>query len=683
MKAKNPGIVLWVCLSIALLGAAATAAAAEPLTVASPDGNLTLAFELKANPQPYLPGERAYYRVAWKGAPILNDSPLGLDFIGARPMDRDFEIVATGRKSNDTTWENPFGSKRIVPDKYNELIVSLREKQAPGRRVDIVFRAYDEGVALRYIVPKQGALEKFALASEDTGFYFAREAYGFALNMGRFNTHNEGEYVRTPLDQIKSSAIINLPLLVDMPGGPWAALIEADLDDYAGMYVGGVTGIPGALTTKLSMPPRKEYLARNMTTAERAANEQPVVGATPLKTPWRALMVAPTPGRLIETNYFILNLNPPCAIPDPSWIKPGKSAWDWWSGSYAKNVPFEPGMNTATMKHYVDFAGAHGIEYMLIDAGWYPGTADTATDRITEYIPEVNIPEIIAHAKSKGVRILLWVEFRPLDKQLDAALAQYEKWGVAGIKVDYMNRDDQDMVNMTNKWIRKCAEHHLTIDLHGAYKPTGIERTYPNVQTREAVMGMEYNKWSERVTPEFQVMIPFTRMLVGPMDFTPGSFHNAAKGKFEIKDPEPLSQGTRANQLAMYVVYDSPLVMLADYPGAYENQPGLEFIEKVPTVWDETRVLAGEPGQYITTLRKKGNAWYLGSMTNWDARDFEIPLSFLGKGRYEARIFADGPNAATDGTSLSVVVKKVKAGDKLPVHLAPGGGLAVILTPVK
>ena len=393
-------------------------------------------------------------------------------------------------------------------------------------------------------------------------------------------------------------------------------------------------------------------------------------------------MVAPTPGRLIETNYLLLNLNPPCAIADTSWIKPGKAAWDWWSGSFARNVPFTPGMNTATMKHYVDFAAAHRFEYMLIDAGWYPSTGEPATDKIREYIPEVNIPEIVAHATVEGGpdhslgRVpALWTGSSTRRWRL------YEKWGIAGIKVDYMNRDDQDMVNLCEKWVRKAAEHHLTVDLHGAFKGTGLERTYPNLQTREAVMGMEYNKWSERVTPEYDVTIPFTRMLAGPMDFTPGAFRNAARGKFKPLDIEPMSQGTRAHQLAMFVVYESPLVMLADHPEAYENQPGIEFLEKVPTVWDDTKVVHGVPGGLVTIARRKGDSWYLGSMTSWDARDLVIPLDFLGKGRFEARVFADGANAAADGTSIEVTTRQVEAGDKLPVHLAPGGGLAVIFTP--
>jgi alpha-glucosidase len=332
------------------------------------------------------------------------------------------------------------------------------------------------------------------------------------------------------------------------------------------------------------------------------------------------------------------------------------------------------------LKHYIDFAAAHHLEYMLIDGGWY---SNEGGGNIMQSIPEINIPEIMAHAKQKGVAVLLWVDYRPLIRQIDAAFALYAKWGVAGIKVDSMNRDDQEMVNYCTQWVRKAAENHLIIDLHGAYKPTGLGRTYPNLLGDEAVIGMEYNKWSERVTPEYDVTIPFTRMLAGPMDFTPGAFNNAARGQFRARGRAPMSQGTRAHQLATYVVYDCPLGMLADYPGAYENQPGIEFIEKVPTVWDETRVLYGEVGKYIAMARQKGSAWYLGAMTNWDARDLEVPLSFLGSGEYDAQVFADGADADKVGTSLSVTTKRVKAGDKLPIHLAPGGGVAVIFMPGK
>jgi alpha-glucosidase len=643
--------------------------AAEALKVSSPDGNLEISFALKSNLQPYLPGDRAYYRISYRGVPILTDSPLGLDFEGAAPLDHDFEIVGTDLHSADNTWTNPFGALRNVPDHYNQLTVSLREKQSPGRRVDLIFRAYNEGAAFRYFLPQQAALERFTLMAENTGFYFARDASAFALNLGRFNTNNEGEYRRTSLSQIKPASIINLPLLVEIPGGPWVGLLEADLTDYAGMYVGGAPGFENALVSKLSPGPTRM--------------DQVVVGSTPKASPWRVLLINDRPGGLIESSYLIMDLNAPSAIADTTWIEPGKAAWDWWSGSFARNVSFKPGMNTATMEHYIDFAAAHHLQYMLVDAGWYPAKDYTHPESILTYVPEVNVPEIIAHARRKGVKVLLWVYWGALDKQMDEALDLYAKWGAAGIKVDFMDRDDQQMVDFYERVVRKAAEHHLVVDFHGAYKPTGLRRTYPNLLTREGVMGMEYSKWSDRVTPEHDVTLPFTRMLAGPMDYTPGCFNNATREQFKPRMIEPMCQGTRAHQLAMYVVYLSPLVMLSDYPESYDNKPGMEFLERVPTVWDETRVLNGAPAQFVTIARRKGDNWYLGAMTNWDARDLEIPLSFLGVYEYEAQIFADGANADKDATSLAISSKRVKAGDKLTLHLAPGGGAAVIFAPAK
>jgi alpha-glucosidase len=395
-------------------------------------------------------------------------------------------------------------------------------------------------------------------------------------------------------------------------------------------------------------------------------------------------LVNKRPGGLVESNYLILNLSAPCALADTSWIKPGKAAWDWWSGSFARDVDFQPGMNTATMKHYVDFAAQHHLEYMLVDAGWSPGQDEYShLANITQYKPEVDIPGIVAYAQRQGVRVMIWAHWASVKKYLDQAFPLYEKWGVAGVKIDFMNRDDQEMVNFYEETLRKAAEHHLVVDYHGAYKPTGLRRTYPNLLTREGVMGMEYSKVSDRVTPEHDVTIPFTRMLAGPMDYTPGCFHNATKEQFKPRFIEPRCQGTRAHQLAMYVVFESPLAMLADYPESYDAKAGVEFLEKVPTVWDDTRVLNGEPAKYVTIARQRGGAWYLGSMTNWDARDLTIPLDFLGPGEYAARVFADAADADKVATSLSVSAQRVKAGDKLDVHLAPGGGLAAVFAPVE
>ena len=671
-----------VAVACFLLAPPAFAQGTGKLDVKSPDGNLQISLDLKSRPAPYLPGERAYYSVTFKGDPLLADSPLGIEFEGAPPLDHDFEVVGQSRRTVDESWKNKFGARRHVRDHYQELEVSLREKQPPGRRLDLIFRAYDEGVAFRYSLPQQPGLDRFVISAERTGFYFAREAYGWALDLGSYTTPYEHEYLRESFVDIRPDSIVGLPLLVETPGGPWSALLESDLTDYAGMYVGGATGagnkvIDNAIVSKLSPLPGHPGEA--------------VIGQVPKMTPWRVLLVGLTPGSLIENSDLVLNLSQPNSLKDTSWIEPGKAAWDWWSGSYAANVQFKPGMNTATMEHYVDFAAEHHFEYMLIDAGWAPHGEGYEQEDITRYVPEVDVPAIVAHAHQKHVKVMLWCHWTNVKKQADVAFPLFEKWGVSGVKVDFMNRDDQEMVNFYQETVAKAAEHHLTVDFHGAYKPTGLRRTYPNLLTREGVMGLEYSKVSYRETPMHTTTIPFTRMLAGPMDYTPGCFSNATREQFRPREVQPMCQGTRASQLAMYVVYLSPLVMISDYPENYDHKPGMEFLDKVPTVWDETIVPNGEPARFVTIARRNGANWYLGAMTNWESRDLDIPLTFLrddqnptsGKQRYEAQIFADGPDAEKDATSLSITKKSVTAGDTLKLHLAPGGGAAVIFTPVK
>ena len=650
--------------------------AAEPLSVESPDGKLSITFELKTQSQPYLPGERAYYRVSYQGAPLLSDSPLGLDFYEAPVLNHDFQVVSTDRRSHNETWETVVGAQKKIPDNYNELTIALRERVSPGRRVDLIFRAYNEGVAFRYFLPQQAGMEKFALAAENTGFYFARDASAYALNMGRMNTNNEGEYLRVRLNEIKPSSIINLPLLFEIPGGPWVALLEADLTDYAGMYVSGVPGFDNALVSALSRPPRRVDSGWNLTWREYMWKDHPVTGTTPKATPWRVLMVAPSPGRLIETNYLNMNLSPPCALTDTSWIKPGKTSLFWWVGQYPYPVKFQAGENMETLRHFIDFSSKYRFEYALIDDGW------STHEDVTRALPGISIPDLVEYGRKKGVKILLWAPWKPVDKQMDEAFALYEKWGVSGVKVDFMDRDDQWMVNFYDRVVKKAAQHHLLVDFHGAFKPTGLRRRYPNLITREAVMGIEYSLWSNWATPQHDVTIPFTRMIAGPMDYAPGAFRNATRSAFKPGRIESVSQGTRAHQLALYVVFESPLQMVWGYPEAYENQPGMEFLEKVPTTWDETRVLKGEIGQYIALARRYGSAWYVGALTDWNERDMTIPLDFLGAGDYDAQLFADGPGANSDATDLKITTTRVSAGEDLKIHLASGGGLAAILAPV-
>jgi alpha-glucosidase len=655
--------------------AGARDAFAQALTVKSPDGKLVVSFSMKRLPAPYAPGERPYYRVSFEGREMLTDSPLGLMFDGAPALDHDLTVKSSSTDSHDSSWQNTVNDNRTVRDHYNELTVHLEEAaqgMSAGRRFDIVFRAYNEGIAFRYVLPQQPALQHFVLSNEDTGFYFARPAAAFALKLDSFTTAYEDEFQKMALGEINPSALIGMPLLAEVQHGPWVAITEADLEDYAGTYISGTPRVPNGLATRLSPLPGHA--------------QQAVASSAPKASPWRVLMVSARPGGLIEAHDLVLNLNPPCALKDTSWIEPGKTAWDWWSGDYATDVDFKPGMNTETLKHYIQFSADHHLPYMLIDAGWARHSeaghnADLAD--ITHWGDNVDLPAVIGFAKERHVKVLLWMHWRSVEKQMSEAFPLFEKWGVSGIKVDFMNRDDQEMVNFYYRVTREAAKYHLLVDLHGAFKPTGMRRTYPNQLTREGVLGMEYNKWSYRDAPYHHLILPFTRLLAGPLDYTPGCFNNATRDQFEPRMVNPMCQGTRAHQLAMYVVYFSPLQMLSDYPESYDHNLGMDFLDQVPTVWDETRVPLGDPGEYVAVARKKGDTWYLGAMTDWTPRDLDIPLSFLGAGSYQARIYEDGPNAGQNATDLTTRNGAYRAGDHLIVHLASGGGVAATFAPAR
>jgi len=395
-----------------------------------------------------------------------------------------------------------------------------------------------------------------------------------------------------------------------------------------------------------------------------------------LVSPWRVVMVADHLGRLIQST-LIENLNPASEFADTSWIMPGKYAWNWWSGDTFSSVEHS-GINNATIKRFIEFAGDMHLEYMIIDAGWYvapEGEMGGPDADVTRSIPEIDLQMLVEYANRRNVGCFVWVHWKALDARMHEALALYQRLGLRGIKVDFMDRDDQWMVEWYHRLLRKAAEHHLLVDLHGAYPPTGIRRTYPNLLTQEGVMGAEYNKWSSRITATHNVTLPFTRMLVGPMDYTPGGFHNVKPHDFVPRDKFPLVQSTRGQALAMYVVYESPLQAVADTPDAYRSQTGFDFLEVVPASWDETRFLAGEIGQFIVVARRSGLDWFVGAMTNEDARALEICLDFLGEGRFRTTIYADGETPST----LVITQGASGSSDLIALRLAPSGGAAIRL----
>jgi alpha-glucosidase len=643
---------------LASISGAASLAAEHTLT--SPDKSLVIKVSDTAG--------QARYAVSRKGETILAPSGLGLVLDQGGRLSYGLTLTGATPTTVDQTYDLVVGKARTVRDHYNELTVDFAEPGATGRKLKVVFRAYNDGVAFRYVLPDQPALAGVSIRNEETIFDFAADYRCWALNLGKFGTSHEGEYDPVKASHFREHNLLELPVVCQTDGGTSFAIAEADLKNYAGLYLtgrgDGGLGLQGKLSPRLDDPK----------TAVRTR-----IGTDTVSS-WRVVMVGDTPGDLVSSN-LMTSLNPPTALADTSWIKPGKAAWDWWNGLVAPGVE-KSGMNTATMKAFIDFAAANKLEYMLIDDGWYVGSGQApailpGTD-ITRTIPEIDLPGLIAYGAQKGVGIMVWVHWKALDDQMDEGLAAYEKLGIKGIKVDFMDRNDQQIVDYYHRLLTKAGQHRLMVDLHGAYRPTGLVRTYPHYMTQEGVLGAEYNKWSARITATHNVTLPFTRMLLGPMDYTPGGFRNVTPEAFKSQFTLPVVKTTRGQALAMYVVYDSPLTMVSDSPVTYAASPtGLDFISAVPTTWDETRVLSGEIGQFIVMARRKGADWYVGAMSNEAGRTVKVPLSFLGAGAFDADIRQDGA-APTD---LVQSARKVVAKDTLTLKLAPSGGGVVRLSP--
>jgi alpha-glucosidase len=642
-----------------ILFALSTAASGQggPAIVKSPDGRLELGFRVASG--------KLVYTVSYQGKPLIIESPLALAIQNQPPLGENVRMISARQSAADETYRVVYGKSNPIRNRYNMVQVNLEEPEGRlARKLVIEGRAYDDGVAFRYVVPDQPDLKELRLAAEKTQFRLAKDSTTYPLFLRNFRTSYETVYQTVPTSSIQPDWLIGLPLLVQAPGVAWMAITEAHLENYAGLYLhkANVQGSRMALEARLA--PRVDE------------PELCVTGRTPMQSPWRVLMIASDPGRLIESN-LVINLNPPAALADTSWIHPGKSAWDWWSGEVVTGQGFKGGMNTETMEYYIDFAAKAGLEYMLIDDGWSP------RGDITRTVPAINMPEILRHAASKGVKVWLWMHWTSVDAQMDEAFPLFEKWGIAGVKIDFMDRDDQWMVDFYHRVVKNAAQHHLMVDFHGAYKPTGFRRTYPNLVTREGVQGLEYAKWSIATDPAHDVMLPFTRMLAGPMDYTPGGFDNVTKADFIGRRVAPMVMGTRAHQLALFVVFESPFQVLADHPAAYEGQPGFDLIRHVPTTWDETRVLNAWPGRFVTIARRHGKEWYVGSITDWMPRELNIPLSFLPEGKFTAEIYADGPDAAQFPKNLAIEKKDVDRKLRLKALLAPGGGHAIRIHPAE
>lgn len=626
------------------------AAQAQSATVTSPDNQVTI----QIHPTPLT------YSVTWHGQPVLEDSPLGLDLKDHPKDDEKFTIADQKQRSEDQTTTPVWGKSSPIRNHYNELTLDL--KSTDGAALTLIVRAYDDGIAFRYRLPAADG-SNFVVTRERTGFNFPGDPTVWATSYPSFHNSTEQHYPRLKLTDLTTEGIIGLPFLAEVTpraNGPhlYAAIVEADLTDWAGM----------------SLRYTNDGLTANL--SPRLDGNGLVAGTLPHDSPWRILMLGTTPGSLIESS-LIENLNPPSAISDTSWIKPGMMAWDhWWSG--------DTKVDNDTIKSYIAFAGEMGFPYQLIDWQWYGPFNEPAAD-ITKPAPQLDWPSILAYAKEHHVREWVWLHSADVNRALeantlDAAFATYEQWGIAGVKIDFMDSDDQAMVNWYIKVVQLAAAHHLMVDYHGAFKDTGLRVTYPNLLTREGVLGNEYNKFSRRVTPAHKLTLPFTRMLVGPMDYTPGGFLNRSPAEWKQTIPTEV-MGSRAQELALFVVYWSPLTCVTDAPENYKNQPGLDFLRVVPTIWDETRVIDGSVGEHIVLARRSGKRWFVGGMTADNAYRYPLSLSFLGPGKYTAHLFLDPEQSTASYEALTQSTRTVTAKDTLTLPMRPAGGAALYFEP--
>jgi alpha-glucosidase len=606
------------------------------------------------------------YSITFQGKAIVDQSALALELEGKPTLGSDVQIVEAtpGQGVDDYTLIAGKASK--IHDEYKSLTVQTKESGADGRLLTIEARAYNDGLAFRYVLPAQDAIKDLRLKQEDTEFRISTDATTWALALPNYRSSYESEYVKLPITAfsnqggVSSNFLIGLPLTMHSPGTAWMTLTEADLEGNAGMYVTNPSGNWAGHYFVSKLSPRFDDANMALTTT------------LPHHSAWRVLLIADEPGKLIESN-IVSDLNPSNRLQDTNWIHPGKASWNWWNGDIGADG--KSAFTTKNMEFYVDFAAESGFPYMLLDAGWADGR------NITKLRGNVDVPELVRYATTKNVKVWIWLYSTSVMEQMKEAFPLYEKWGVAGVKIDFINRDDQEGIQFYYDVAKLAAEHHLMVDFHGASKPWGIERTYPNILSYEAVLGLENNKVARRDSPVNRTVFPFTRMVAGPLDYTPGAFNNVTENDFIGRNEDPMAMGTRAQQLALYVVFQTPFQMVSDKPQAYANQSAFQFIKDVPTQWDSTHVLNGEPGEFVTIARNHGNEWYLGSITNWTPRDLRIPLSFLGAGRYRAEIYQDASDAATNPKNVTIRKQTVHKGEELTIHLASGGGCAIRFVP--
>lgn len=569
---------------------------------------------------------------------------------------------------------SPFYKRSSVRDQYNELSIAFKGNYK------IVFRLYNEGMAYRFETARKGDM---IVKNEQASYRFSSDHHAIVPYVNstaatfdeQFRNSFEQTYVDTAITQLNSKRLLILPAIVALDNGKKVCITEVNLENYPGMFLNNSTDKPELKGVFATYPKKVEQGGHNNLQGIVTEREDFIAKTVGIRSfPWRVFVVSNEDKDLANSD-MVYRLADPCRVKDLSWIKPGKVAWDWWNDWNIYGVDFHAGVNNDTYKYYIDFASKHGIEYVILDEGW----AVNKQADLMQVVPEINLEELTSYAKSKNVGLVLWAGYKAFDRDMENVVKHYSEMGIKGFKVDFMDRDDQEISEFLYRAAATCAKYKVMLDFHGIHKPTGLQRTYPNVINYEGVAGLEQLKWApdEYNMVEFDATIPFARMVAGPMDYTQGAMRNAAKGNFRAINSEPMSQGTRCHQLALYTVLESPFNMLCDNPSNYSRElECTRFISAIPTTWEETVVLNGEVTQYVSIARRHGIDWYIGSLTNWTPRDLVLDLSFLGSGEYKMEVFKDGVNADRAGNDYKREVINVPASKKLTIHLAPGGGFA-------
>src|SRR6185369_16189507 len=646
----------FLVILMSLLALATSAAAQSSFDLRSPDGKIEVRIRS---------AKGLHYDVLRNGVALLEDSTASID-IDHKNLGRETKVRNSKESSHDEMLEPVVRQKFAkIRDNYKELRLDMDGGYA------FVFRAFNEGIAYRIetSLPQQNV----KVYNEEASLRFPSDFLVYYPQEDSFMSHNERKYLPQHLSEIIPPYIASLPAVMEVNDGVKIAIGESDVEDYPGLWLRGTRG--NGLSATFPPYPLKFNLVRDR---DEHVTESADYIATTKGTrtyPWRVLGITEKDGDLL-TNQIVWLLEKPSQLQDTSWIKPGKVSWDWWNAWNVYGVDFKAGVNTATYKHYVDFAAKYGIPYIILDEGWYK------LGNLMEVVPDLNMDELAAYAKQKNVGLIMWVIWKTLDDQLQPALDQFEKWGVKGIKVDFMQRSDQVMINYYHKISREAAKRKMLVDFHGDQKPATMTRTWPNLISTEGVRGMEWDKWSADAEPAHNVTLPFTRMFLGPMDYTPGAMRNATRETFKPILTQPMALGTRCQQLAMYVVFESPLQMLSDSPSNYEREPeAMEFLAAVPTVWDETRVLDAKIADYVVVARRSGKEWYVGAMSDWTPRELDVDFSFLPEGTFRMQSYEDGVNADRMAGDYKMTKGQVTKSTKLKIKLAPGGGWAARLVP--